>query len=322
MQLNTQLRWMGRVWGIASVMIMLAFVAGGAESMRPTASEAVGLLLFPVGVVVGYMRDLWIESQGTRLFAREDGSGPVVVMLHGGMANHLAALPFITPLIERFRTITPDVRGSGKSWFGGPLTFDQLADDVQRLLDQIGVDRAVVGGVSSGSGVALRFALRHSSRALGLVLVKPVYAGEARGYTKHQREAFAMMDAVAGRALDEGVGVLRPLYANLPEGTRERALAMLEGLDPASVVATSRFVASGAQPFVSAVDLTSLTRPTLLVCGDDPLHPAEVSDLYATNIPHCTVKPASTTDIADAIGAFVDHCLQIAAGLGPEPTRL
>ena len=195
------------------------------------------------------MREFWVESEGVRLFTIEDGIGPVVIMLHGGMANHLAALPFIRPLGDRCRIVAPDLRGSGKSWFGASLTFDQLADDVELVLDYIGVDRAVVGGVSSGSGVALRFALRHPDRILGLVLVKPMYAGEARGYTEHQEETFALMDSVASRALAEGVQVLRQLYANLPDGMRERAIATMERFDPASVVATSRFVASGSPPF-------------------------------------------------------------------------
>jgi pimeloyl-ACP methyl ester carboxylesterase len=259
------------------------------------------------------MREFWVESRGVRLFAVEDGTGPAIIMLHGGMANHLAALPLVGPLGERYRIVVPDVRGNGKSWCGASLTFDQLADDVERLLDHLGCDRAVVGGVSSGSGIALRFALRHPNRVLGLVLVKPIYAGEATGYTAHHKETFATMDALASRALDEGVQVLRPLYARLPEGMRDRALAMMESFDAASVVATSRFLASGVQPFVSAADLTALERPTLLVRGDDPMHPAEVSDLYAANIPGCTAVPASTTDIASIIGPFVDRCLRTAA---------
>lgn len=60
-------------------------------------------------------------------------------------------------------------------------------------------------------------------------------------------------------------------------------------------------------------DLTSLTSPALLVRGDDPMHPAEVSELYATTIPECTAMPASTTDIAVSIRSFVDRCLHTAA---------
>jgi hypothetical protein len=91
---------------------------------------------------------------------------------------------------------------------------------------------------------------------------------------------------------------------------REKALAMIEGFDSASVVATSHFIASGAQPFETTSELMALESPTLLVRGDDPMHPAEVSDLYASAIRNCTTVAATTTDVASAIGAFVDRCVQ------------
>ena len=140
-------------------------------------------------------------------------------------------------------------------------------------------------------------------------MVKPVYAGEERGYTEQQKTTFAMMDAVASRALDEGVQVLRPLYGKLPPNMRDKALALMEDFDPASVVATSRFIASGLQPFTSVADLRSLDVPTLLVRGDDPMHPAEISDIYAASIPHCTTVPAATTDVAAALRVFCDDCV-------------
>jgi 3-oxoadipate enol-lactonase len=82
------------------------------------------------------VREFWFASEGARLFAVEDGDGHVIVMLHGGMADHLAVLPLIAPLSLRFRIVTPDLRGSGKSWSGTPLTFDRLADDVESLLER------------------------------------------------------------------------------------------------------------------------------------------------------------------------------------------
>lgn len=252
------------------------------------------------------MREIWFEADdGVRLFAVEQGSGPVVVMLHGGMASHVASLPLVAPLASRYRVVTPDVRGNGRSVSGRPLTFDRLSADVGSLLDFLGVERGVVGGVSGGSGVALSFALRQPDRVAGLVLVRPVYAGASRGYTEAQKETFAGMDAVASRALDEGVQVLRPLYENLPPPIREKALAMLDGFDAASVVATSRFIASGAQPFETEDDLRSIAAPTLLVRGEDLLHPPNVSDIYTANITGCTVA-APTADVAAEIGAFCD----------------
>jgi len=257
------------------------------------------------------MREFWFESEGTPLFAVEDGEGPVLVMLHGALANHQAALPLITPHSSRYRIIAPDLRGSGNSHSGEALSFESLASDVEVLLDELGVDRAFVGGVSSGSGIALRFALTRPGRIAGLALVKPVYAGEERGYTEQQKASFEMMDAVASRAVDEGVQVLSALYKDLPSPIREKALAMVEHFDAASVVATSYFVASGKQPFTSAADLKSLDLPVLLVRGDDPLHPSEVSDLYAANILDCT-EVASSADATEAIGAFCDRHVRAA----------
>jgi pimeloyl-ACP methyl ester carboxylesterase len=253
------------------------------------------------------MREIWFDAAGVRLFALEDGSGPPVVMLHGGMANHRAARPLVAPLASRYRVVTPDLRASGRSLYGGTLTFDQLADDLAMLLDHLGEARAVVGGVSSGSGVAVRFALRHLGRTAGLIVASPMYAGSHLGYTEAQERAFTEMDAVASRAVEEGVQVLRPLYAKLPEPVRSKALEMIEGFDPASVVATSRFIASGSQPFETPEDLRSVAVPALLVRGEDAQHPAEVSDLHAEHLPDCRVLPAATRDVAAAIGAFCDE---------------
>jgi pimeloyl-ACP methyl ester carboxylesterase len=253
------------------------------------------------------MPELRFESGGVALFAVEDGDGVVIVMLHGGMADHRTALPFVASLSTRFRVIAPDLRGSGKSWSAIPLTFDQLADDVRALLDHIGARRAVVGGVSSGTGVALRFALRHPDRILALLVVTPVYAGDDLGYTPQQQAAFSRMDSIASRARDEGLQVLGQLYASLPPAIQARAIAMLDGFDAASVVATSHFIASGAQPFSSADDLRSIEVPTLLIRGNDDIHPAEISELYAENIPSCLVVPAAVADVSDEIGAFCDQ---------------
>jgi 3-oxoadipate enol-lactonase len=259
------------------------------------------------------MREWWVDVNGVPLFAVEQGEGQVVVMLHGPMADHRAALPMVAPLSPRYRVLTPDLRGSGRSWYGGPLSFDLLADDLAAVLDHLSVQQAVVGGVSGGSGVAVRFALRHPTRALGLVVAQPVFAGADHGYSEEQRTTFAWMDAVASRALNEGVQVLRPLIAHLPDGVREQAFATIAEFDAASVVTTSAFLASGRQPFASFVDLRALLVPTLLIRGNDALHPASVSELYASNIPCCTVVGPEAVDVAAAIEQFIT---KVIASLG------
>lgn len=256
------------------------------------------------------MHEVWLTDGPVTLFAVEGGEGPALVFLHGGLTNHQAVLPLVEPLIDRYRVITPDLRGAGRSRSSESLTFDRLSDDISRLLDHLAVEKAIVGGVSSGSGVAVRFVLRDPERTRGLIVLNPVYAGRDVGYTSSQVAAFAAMDSVAERASIEGVGVLRPMYAPLPDGIRERAWQIASGFDPGSVVATSRFIASGAQPFSSSRELRTIRAPTLLVRGEDDQHPAEVSDLYAASVPDCTVLPATGTDIVRAIRDFCDATVE------------
>lgn len=64
MKLNRVLTWIARVWGICSFLLIAAFMFGGTESMRPTVNEAIGLLLFPVGVLVGFAIAWWREGTG------------------------------------------------------------------------------------------------------------------------------------------------------------------------------------------------------------------------------------------------------------------
>jgi 3-oxoadipate enol-lactonase len=249
-------------------------------------------------------KEIWYSSDQTRLFAVELGGGHPILFLHGGLADHRACLLRLRPLAESFRIITPDVRGSGRSLHAGALSWDQLADDVAALMDHLGLDRAVVGGISAGSGAALRFALRHPARMVGLVLVSPVYAGAQRGPTEPQRAAKRAMQELGQRAVSEGIQVLYPLYEQLPPTIRELALEMASGFDAPSVAATTRFLASGSEPFDVVTELASIAVPTLLVPGNDPEHPPEVAALYADHIPERVVTQASIGEVGALVEGF------------------
>lgn len=62
MRPDVVLRWIARSLSVVSFLLILAFAFGGDESGRPTPSEAVGLLLFPVGVLIGFGVALWREA--------------------------------------------------------------------------------------------------------------------------------------------------------------------------------------------------------------------------------------------------------------------
>ncbi len=249
-------------------------------------------------------RTVSFPCAGADLFAVDSGQGVPLVFCHGGLADARAAAPIVAALAGRARVITPDLRGAGRSRWAGALGWDRLADDVVALLDHLGLDRALVGGTSMGSAVALRAALSHADRVLGLLLVSPVYAGADLGLTEAQARAMARMDEVGRRAPAEGVEVLFPLVDGLPPEIRERARAMMASFDPASVAATTRFLASGAQPIGSARELEGVRAPALIVAGTDPEHPAEVAELYARHLPRATLL-APDADLGDAVARLI-----------------
>jgi hypothetical protein len=63
-RLSTTIRWTARLWSIATLLILAAFIFGDAESGTPTAVEWLGLAFFPGGVVVGLLIAWSRESLG------------------------------------------------------------------------------------------------------------------------------------------------------------------------------------------------------------------------------------------------------------------
>lgn len=235
------------------------------------------------------------------LFVHEEGAGRPIILLHGGLATHASVLHYARPLVAHMRVIAPDLRGSGRSVYRDALSWDALADDVAEVACARGIDRAVVGGASFGAAVATVVALRHPALVERLVVLAPAFDGIA--LNKAQRAAMDAMAAAGERALVEGIAALLSLFDQLPPTLRERAQQAVAAYDPASVATSTRFMATGVQPFAPA-DLARLAMPALVVPGTDPEHPRAVAEVYARHAPHATL--VETTDWAGAIAAWLE----------------
>jgi 3-oxoadipate enol-lactonase len=104
----------------------------------------------------------------------EDTGGDLgpVVLAHGLLMDHEMFAPQVEARDPRCRIIRWDARCHGQTeTTEDPFTYWELADDLTGLLDHLGIERAVIGGMSQGGFVALRFALKHPERVSGLVLI-------------------------------------------------------------------------------------------------------------------------------------------------------
>lgn len=108
----------------------------------------------------------WIHYEDT------GGNLPPVVLAHGLLMDHEMFAPQLEALGSRCRIITWDARCHGATeTTDDPFTYWDLAEDLRGLLDHLGIARAVIGGMSQGGFVALRFALKHPERVAALILL-------------------------------------------------------------------------------------------------------------------------------------------------------
>lgn len=120
------------------------------------------------------MRDfVYRGSDGCRLHATALGHGPAVVLLRGGGPDRYSLLPVARRLADGFTVVLPDVRGYGRSVCTGPArhTWAQYAEDVDALLDHLGLRRAALGGTSLGGTITLRAAAVRPDRVRAAVVI-------------------------------------------------------------------------------------------------------------------------------------------------------
>jgi pimeloyl-ACP methyl ester carboxylesterase len=198
-----------------------------------------------------------------------DGSAGTLVLLHGFphsralWAEQLAALPALAP---GWRVIAPDLRGFGESDVVGPWHVDDWADDVVALLDRLGVERAVIGGLSMGGYVALALWRRHAQRVRALVLADTRAGDDAPAVRERRRELVALAraqgaDAVAESQLPGALGATS-------RETRPEVVARLRALMAAAPVEgivgalEAMMVRPDSTPW-----LAEITVPTLVIVG-------------------------------------------------------
>ncbi len=109
---------------------------------------------------------------GIEIYYEDVGEGFPLILLHGWPADH-ALWMFQTPVFsEYYRVITPDFRGLGKSTKPkGPITVEQMSDDIISLMDVLNLETAFVMGLSLGGVVAQQICLDHPSRVRASVWV-------------------------------------------------------------------------------------------------------------------------------------------------------
>ena len=133
-----------------------------------------------------------------RVHIESAGEGQALLFIHAGVADSRMWTAQLDEFASTHRVIAFDQRGYGKTpWEPGPYSD---RDDALGVLDQLGVESAIIIGCSLGAGAALELAIDHADRVDGLVLVGAFPSGwvPEAGWEENPLEAEAEAAADAG----------------------------------------------------------------------------------------------------------------------------
>jgi pimeloyl-ACP methyl ester carboxylesterase len=256
------------------------------------------------------------EVRGREVGFDDRGSGPAVVLLHPYPFDRLIWAGVADGLARRHRVIAVDARGFGESALDAPYAIADLADDVAGLLEELGVARATVLGMSMGGYTALAFAARHARRLEGLVLADTRALPDSPDGRKG-RDAQIALYRQPGGAARVADGFPRLLRPSAPPALLAHLRARAE-TRPASLVAALE--AMRDRPDRTG-ELAAIRCRTLVICGaDEQVAPPAEMRAMAEAIPGARfvlLAEAGHLSHLEAPGAFEAAVSSFLAGGAP-----
>ena len=223
------------------------------------------------------------------LAGEEAGEGVPVVLLHGLTATRRYVV-MGSKNLERngHRVVMYDARGHGRSEPADSYGYDALATDLLAVLDDRGIDRAVLAGASMGAHTIVRFALEHPGRAAALVLITPAFDPD------DAERGLGRWDALSRGLREGGVEGFLEAYGEpqVPESFRETVRTVLRqrlsAHEHPDAVADALREVPRSPAFESWEELSRLDLPVTVVASRDeadPGHPFATAERYAEAIP-------------------------------------
>ncbi len=222
---------------------------------------------------------------GVKMYYEVHGSGEPVVLLHGAfmtITNNWTG--WIGELSKTRKVIAVEMQGHGRTAdIPRDITYENLADDVAALLEQLKIPRADLIGYSMGGAVAMQCAIRHPDKVRKVVVISSVFRRD--GMVKEALDMFPKLtaDAFKGSPIETEYKKLSPTPDDFPKFVK-RLLA----------------TASSGHDF-GADKLKATTAPMFFIHGDaDGVrleHVAEMFRLKGGEV-HGDMKPRSASRLA------------------------
>ena len=229
------------------------------------------------------------------------GEGDAFVFQHG-LGAQLEQAQGLFGAIHGFRLISMDCPGHGKTPAEGhPLpSFHVYADLLLGLLDKLGVNQAIFGGISMGSGISLNIALRYPEKVRALVLVRPAWLDMGcPANLEILLDAARYVDTPDGQARFESLPEFQQMKESLPNAARSVLGQFSREQGEDTPIILNRMVRD--RPFDKLDELKRLSVPCLIIGNDDdPLHPWEMAEAIHQCLPGSQLEKVTSRYTDDA----------------------
>jgi 3-oxoadipate enol-lactonase len=213
------------------------------------------------------------------------GSGPAVVLLHGYPFNRSMWREQAEALSANYRVITPDLRGHGEtSVTPDAATMEEMARDVDALLDKLDIRRVALGGLSMGGYVTLAFYRRFPLRVRALILAdtRPQSDSTEAQQSREEQAQKILKEGMQSIADDFLKKVLTTATLNEKPETVERVREMILKTDAQGAANALRGMAARHD---QTDFLEEIFAPTLILVGsEDKLTPPTDAELMKREI--------------------------------------
>jgi 2-succinyl-6-hydroxy-2,4-cyclohexadiene-1-carboxylate synthase len=213
---------------------------------------------------------------------------PTVLLLHGFTHTGSSWEPVVAALGERYRALTPDLRGHGSADGAEPVTLEAVLGDLDVLT---GSQQLTLVGYSMGGRIALQAALASPARVERLILIgaSPGIADSAEREARRGADE-RLAGEIEGLDIEEFARrwARTPVLTDLPEETRARAHADRLRSSPSGLARALRGLGTGALPSLWE-RLGGLRMPVSLVVGERDEKFTAIAERMAQAIPSAEV---------------------------------
>lgn len=225
-------------------------------------------------------------DDGARVFYQVWGEGQPMLLIHGYPLNGGLFRDNVGPLSEHYQVATVDLRGYGQSETpDNQGSIETYAGDVLAVMDELGFEQAIIGGMSMGGPIVFEMYRQAPDRFSGMILIDTLAAPASPPEAGLWNGVAEMV-----QAMDKGPVIDFLMPDMLTGETRMNRPELVEYMTGLMEAASLEAWVAGANALATRPDsrdlLSQIDVPTLILVGlEDSLYPFEIARSMQEQIP-------------------------------------